>query len=74
MIKFSKKEMKKASNQLRKGIKENKGYLSSIIMTDMSGKKHFVDCASDSHTAWNYVCIGYSKKTSPDSTYPKRPF
>ncbi|MGN0176634.1 MAG: C39 family peptidase [Methanobrevibacter sp.] len=40
MIKFSKNEMSKASNQLRKGIKENKGYLSSITMIDMSGKKH----------------------------------
>ena len=40
MIRFSKNEMKKASSQLREGIKENKGYLSSITMTDMSSKKH----------------------------------
>lgn len=55
-------------------VHEKQGHVYAVVKNKKTGKKHFVDCASDSHTAWNYVCIGYSKKTSPDSTYPKRPF
>lgn len=39
-MKFSKTEMAKAAKTLRKNIKDGKGYLSYLTMTDMNGKKH----------------------------------
>ena len=43
MIKFSKKEMSKASVYIRKYIKAGKGTPASVPMVDMNGKKHSVD-------------------------------
>lgn len=40
MVKFSKKEMNKASKIIRTSIKNNKGLPSSVTMTDMAGKNH----------------------------------
>ena len=39
-MRFSKAEMSKASKTLRAQIKNGKGYLSYLTMTDMNGKKH----------------------------------
>ncbi len=39
-MKFSKTEMAKAAKTLRKNIKDGKGYLSYLTMTDMNSKKH----------------------------------
>ena len=39
-MKFSKTEMANAAKTLRKNIKNGKGYLSYLSMTDMNGKKH----------------------------------
>ena len=40
MTRYSKAEMSKASKTLRTNIKNGKGYLSYLNMTDMNGKKH----------------------------------
>ena len=40
MTRFSKTEMSKASKTLRTNIRNSKGYLSYLTMTDMTGKKH----------------------------------
>lgn len=49
------------------------GHVYAIVESKKTGKRFYVDCASDYHTAWAYVCRGYQHGT-PTSRYPKRPF
>ena len=49
------------------------GHVYAIVESKKTGKRTYVDCASDYHTAWAYVCQGYPHGT-PTSRYPTRPF
>ena len=49
------------------------GHVYAIVKSKKTGKRTYVDCASDYHTAWAYVCQGYSHG-SPTSRYPTLPF
>ena len=54
-------------------VHEKQGHVYAQIKHKTTGKKVYVDCASDYHVAWGYVCQGYSHG-SPASTYPNQPF
>lgn len=54
-------------------VHEKEGHVYAQLVSKKSGKKRYVDPASDYHAAWGYVCRGYSHGR-PASRYPKRPF
>lgn len=45
-----------------------------VVETKSTRKRRTVDCASDVHGCWGYVCQGFPRTTTPSSTYPKKPF
>ena len=49
------------------------GHVYAIVETKKTKKWRYVDCASDSHGCWGYVCQGYAHG-SKTSKYPKLPF
>ena len=49
------------------------GHVYGRVTTKNSGRARYVDCASDYHTAWAYVCQGYAHG-SCTSTFPTLPF
>jgi transglutaminase-like putative cysteine protease len=51
------------------------GHVYAIVKNKKTGKWVYVDCASDYHTAWGYVCQGYAHGSpSNGSKYPNKPF
>lgn len=50
------------------------GHVYGVVETKSTRKRRTVDCASDGHGCWGYVCQGYTRTTKASSTYPKRPF
>ena len=49
------------------------GHVYAIVETKKDKKWRYVDCASDAHGCWGYVCQGYAHG-SKTSKYPKLPF
>lgn len=49
-----------------------KGHVYGIIKSRKTGKMTYIDPASDSHSAYGYVCQGYAHG-SPSTSYPTRP-
>ena len=49
------------------------GHVYAKVITKSTKRSRYVDCASDSHAAWGYVCQGY-RHGSGTSKYPNKPF
>jgi hypothetical protein len=54
-------------------VSSKEGHVYAMLTTKSSGNSRYVDCASDYHGAWGYVCQGYAHG-SPTSKYPNLPF
>lgn len=54
-------------------VHERQGHVYALLKSKKNGNKTYVDPASDSYSAWGYVCQGYSRG-SPASKYPNLPF
>ena len=51
------------------------GHVYGRLTAKSTGNYVNVDCASDSHGAWGYVCVDYRNLSIIHRTaYPKRPF
>ena len=50
------------------------GHVYGQIVTKKSGKKRYVDTASDYHGCWGYICRNYRGRSQTKSKYPKLPF
>lgn len=54
-------------------VHEKYGHVYALFESKKTGKKVYIDTASDVHGCYGYVCQGYSHG-SPASRYPTRPF
>lgn len=50
------------------------GHVYGQIVTKKSGKKRYVDTASDYAGCWGYICRNYRGRSQTKSKYPNRPF
>ncbi|MBP5422366.1 MAG: hypothetical protein J6Y78_08005, partial [Paludibacteraceae bacterium] len=50
------------------------GHVYGQIVTKKSGKKRYVDTASDYNGCWGYICRNYRGRSQTFSKYPKLPF
>ena len=50
------------------------GHVYARLITKKTGKNRPVDCASDYHGAWGYICRDYRGRSESRSRYPKLPF
>ena len=51
------------------------GHVYGRVTTKKTGKSRTVDCASDWHAAWGYICMDYRNRgVISRTTYPKKPF
>jgi hypothetical protein len=51
------------------------GHVYGQVVTKKTGKKRYVDCASDYAACWGYICKNYRGKSVLQKTlYPKLPF
>ena len=50
------------------------GHVYARLTTKKSGKTRPVDCASDRHGAWGYICRNYRGLHETKTTYPQLPF
>ena len=50
------------------------GHVYARLVTKKTGKSRPVDCASDYHGAWGYICRNYRGLSESKTRYPKMPF
>ena len=50
------------------------GHVYARLVTKKTGKSRPVDCASDYHGAWGYICRNYRGLSESKTRYPKLPF
>jgi hypothetical protein len=50
------------------------GHVYGQVITKKTGKKRYVDTASDYHEAWGYICRNFRGRSETKSLYPKLPF
>ena len=50
------------------------GHVYARLTTKKTGKTRPVDCASDYHGAWGYICRNYRGLHESKTTYPQLPF
>jgi len=49
------------------------GHVYAQVRTKLTGHRVYIDCASEAHGCYGYVCQGFSRG-GPSSTYPAQPF
>jgi hypothetical protein len=50
------------------------GHVYARLISKKTGRNRPVDCASDYHGAWGYICRNYRGRSESRSRYPKLPF